>query len=157
MGAEVQEDVQARMAEFARRCKESGLAGTHQRMVIYRVLATSADHPSPELVYERVRLEIPSISKATVYKNIHAFIEAGMLREVSELHQTNRLDANLERHHHLICTRCKKVVDYQDEQLNEIRSSESEPLGFRLYEYRVEARGLCPACRLESAKENQGE
>jgi len=147
MGAIVLKEVQARMADFTRRCKEAGLVGTHQRMVIYRVLAQSADHPSPELVYERVSREIPSISKATVYKNIHTFIEAGMLREVSELHQTNRLDANLERHHHLICTRCKRVVDYQDEQLNNTRASELEPLGFRLFEYRVEARGLCPACR----------
>jgi Fur family peroxide stress response transcriptional regulator len=137
------------MAEFARRCRETGLANTHQRMIIYRVLVESADHPSPELVYERVRVEIPSISKATVYKNIRAFVEAGVLREVSDLHQTNRLDANLERHHHLICTRCKCVVDYQDEQLNRVRSSEAEPLGFRLDEYRVEVRGLCPACRLE--------
>lgn len=149
MGPALHEGVNERMAEFARRCRETGLANTHQRMVIYRVLVESSDHPSPEVVYERVRAEIPSISKATVYKNIHAFVEAGVLREVSDLHQTNRLDANLERHHHLICTRCKRVVDYQDEQLSQVRSSEAEPLGFRLDEYRVEVRGLCPACRLE--------
>ena len=149
MGQALRAGVDQRMAEFARRCRETGLANTHQRMIIYRVLVESADHPSPELVYERVRAEIPSISKATVYKNIHAFVEAGVLREVSDLHQTNRLDANLERHHHLICTRCKCVVDYQDEQLNKVRSSQAEPFGFRLDEYRVEVRGLCPACRLK--------
>ena len=145
----VQEVLNERMAEFMRRCRDARLANTHQRMVIYRVLATSVDHPSPELVYERVRAEIPSISKATVYKNIHSFVEAGVLREVSDLHQTNRLDANLERHHHLICTSCKCVVDYQDERLNRVRLSEAEPCGFRLDEYRVEVRGLCPACRVE--------
>ena len=142
-------EVSERMADFARRCRETGLANTHQRMIIYRVLVESADHPSPELVYERVRAQIPSISKATVYKNIHAFVEAGVLREVSDLHQTNRLDANLERHHHLICTRCKRVVDYQDELLNNVRSSVAEPMGFRLDEFRVEVRGLCPTCRRE--------
>jgi Fur family peroxide stress response transcriptional regulator len=147
--APIQERLDERMAEFARRCRETGLANTHQRMIIYRVLVESVDHPSPELVYDRVRAEIPSISKATVYKNIHAFVEAGVLREVSDLHQTNRLDANLDRHHHLICTRCKRVVDYQDKQLNRVRASEAEPLGFQLDEYRVEARGLCPTCRVE--------
>ncbi len=146
MGA-LGQDVKARMSEFARRCKQSGLATTHQRTVIYRVLVESRDHPSPELVYERVAREIPEISRATVYKNIHTFIEAGMLREVSELHQTNRLDANLERHHHLICTRCRKVVDFQDDQLDSIRASKTEPDGFQVTEYRVEARGLCPACK----------
>jgi Fur family peroxide stress response transcriptional regulator len=141
------QDVKARMGDFSRRCKEAGLTATHQRTVIYRVLVESRDHPSPELVYERVSREIPEISRATVYKNIHTFLDAGLLREVSELHQTNRLDANLERHHHLICTRCRKVVDFQDEQLDGIQASMAEPDGFQVTEYRVEARGLCPACR----------
>lgn len=139
--------VEARMADFTRRCREAGLSTTHQRTIIYRVLVESQDHPSPELVYERVSREIPEISRATVYKNIHTFIDAGMLREVSELHQTNRLDANLDRHHHLICTRCRKVVDYHDDQLDGVRLSEAEPDGFQVNEYRVEIRGLCPACR----------
>ena len=143
----LRQDVAARMGDFTRRCKEAGLTTTHQRSVIYRVLVESQDHPSPELVYERVSLEIPEISRATVYKNIHTFIDAGILREVSELHQTSRLDANLERHHHLICTRCWKVVDYQDDQLDGIRATEEEPDGFQVSEYRVEVRGLCPACR----------
>lgn len=140
-------DIDVRMGEFTRRCKEAGLTATHQRTVIYRVLVESRDHPSPELVYERVSREIPEISRATVYKNIHTFIDAGMLRKVSELHHTNRLDANLERHHHLICTRCSKVVDYQDDELDSIHASKPEPDGFQVTEYRVEARGLCPACR----------
>ncbi len=134
------------MGEFTRRCKEAGLTTTHQRTVIYRVPIESRDHPSPELVYERVSRDISEISRATVYKNIHTFIDAGMLREVSELHQTSRLDANLERHHHLICKRCRKVVDLQD-QLDGVRASKPEPDGFQVTEYRVEARGLCPECR----------
>ena len=146
MGALAQ-DVEARMGEFTRRCKEAGLTATHQRTVIYRVLVESRDHPSPELVYERVSRQIPEISRATVYKNIQTFVDAGMLREVSELHQTNRLDANLERHHHLICTRCKKVVDYHDDQLDSVRASRKKPHGFQVTEYRVEARGLCPECK----------
>lgn len=141
------QDIEDRMGAFTRRCKEAGLTATHQRTVIYRVLVESRDHPSPELVYERVSREIPEISRATVYKNIHTFIDAGMLREVSELHQTNRLDANLERHHHLICIRCRKVVDYHDDELDSVRASNAEPDGFQVTEYRVEARGLCPACR----------
>jgi Fur family peroxide stress response transcriptional regulator len=146
MGA-LRRDIETRMGEFTRRCQEAGLAATHQRTIIYRVLVESHDHPSPEVVYERVSQEIPEISRATVYKNIHTFIDAKLLREVSELHQTNRLDANLERHHHLICTRCRKVVDYQDDQLQGVRASKPEPGGFQVTEYRVEVRGLCPACR----------
>jgi Fur family peroxide stress response transcriptional regulator len=139
------------LAQFRCRCAAAGLAATHQRYVIYRVLSQSHDHPSPELVVERVREQIPSISHATVYKNIHTFVEIGLLREVTTLHQTSRLDANLDRHHHLVCVRCQKVVDFYDKTLDGARAEEASPLGFRIERYQVEAHGLCPDCQaLES-------
>ena len=49
MGA-LGQDVEARMGDLTRRCKEAGLRTTHQGTVIYRVLVESRDHPSPELV-----------------------------------------------------------------------------------------------------------
>ena len=138
------------LAEFRCRCSAAGLAATHQRWTIYRVLAESPDHPSPETVVERVRREIPSISHATVYKNIHTFVEIGLLREVNTLHQTSRLDANLDRHHHLVCVKCRKVVDYYDEALDRARPREETPGGFLVERYQVEALGLCPECRAEA-------
>lgn len=136
-----------RMEDFAARCAEAGLAATHQRFVIYRVLAESVDHPSPETVYARVRAQIPTISQATVYKNIHTFKELGLLSEVNSLHQTSRLDANLERHHHLVCVRCRRVVDFYDERLDGARSVQERPHGFQIVRYHVEAHGLCPQCQ----------
>ena len=137
--------------DFRCRCSAAGLAATHQRYVIYRVLAESRDHPSPETVVERVREEIPSISHATVYKNIHTFVEIGLLREVNTLHQTSRLDANLDQHHHLVCVSCRKVVDFYDETLDRARTRQAAPLGFRIDRYQVEAHGLCPECQRAEA------
>src|SRR5689334_20745091 len=90
-----------RMALFQQRCHDLGLACTHQRIVIYRAIAGSVSHPTPESVYEQVRREMPTISLGTVYKNIHTFMEAGLLREVNILHESLRVDANLDDHHHL--------------------------------------------------------
>lgn len=140
-------DLQSRLDDFTARCADAGLAATHQRLVIYRVLAESLDHPSPEAVYERVRREIPSISQATVYKNIHVLTDLGLVSEVNELHRTNRLDANLDRHHHLVCVRCKKVVDYYDEALDSIQAQETSPHGFQIRRCQVEMHGLCPDCQ----------
>jgi Fur family peroxide stress response transcriptional regulator len=63
----------------------------------------------------QVRKEIPSISLATIYKNIKTFLDAGLLREVSTPGQTMRLDANLESHHHLICASCGTILDLSEE------------------------------------------
>ncbi len=135
------------LADFRCRCAGAGLAATHQRFVIYQVLLESIDHPSPEAVVERVRERIPSVSHATVYKNIHTFVEIGLIREVNLLHQTSRLDANLARHHHLVCESCRKVVDFYDAGLDEARAAEPAPHGFEIRRYQVEAHGLCPECR----------
>jgi Fur family peroxide stress response transcriptional regulator len=132
--------------EFREACVREGLAVTHQRLVIYQALLASRSHPSPEEVYERVRMEIPSISLGTVYKNIRTFIDHGLLGEVSLHHGHARLETNLKPHHHLVCLRCKAIIDLHDEDLEPVRLRVRAPGGFRIQRYSVEAIGICPAC-----------
>jgi len=134
------------MMGFRQRCREAGLAVTHQRAVIYREIMESRNHPSPESIYERVRAQIPSLSLATVYKNIHAFLEAGLLREVSPFHGALRLEGTMEDHHHLVCTRCKKIVDIEPADLAPVELRRPLPAGFKVLRYTVEFQGVCPAC-----------
>ncbi len=139
--------IESRMAHFRSRCSELGLAATHQRQSIYRVLAESETHPQPEAIYRRVKRRIPAISLATVYKNIKTFVAMGLLQEVGSEAGSYRLDANLDRHHHLVCVRCKAVVDFYDPRLDRVRATEAHPKDFRILRYQVEALGVCPACR----------
>ena len=132
--------------DFRELCREHGLAVTHQRQVIFEALAGTPDHPSPEDVYERVRIAVPSMSLATVYKTLHTFVEHGILRELSPHHGTMRVDWNTGAHHHLICTRCKKVIDIEDEDLDRIRVRQKLPRGFRVDRIAVEIQGLCENC-----------
>ncbi len=143
------------MRRFRDRCAALGLAATHQRQVIYRVLAGSDEHPHPEAIYRRVKLEIPAISLATVYKNVKTFVAMGLLQEVGSQPGAYRLDANLERHHHLVCVGCKAVVDFYDPRLDRVRATEPNPRNFQILRYQVEALGLCPACRRKTARSNK--
>ena len=138
--------LEERMVWFRQRCKEAGLACTHQRQVIYRALAETESHPSPELIYERVRTAIPSVSLATIYKSIRTFLDEGLLMEVNPLHEAARLDANLEPHHHLVCTSCKGVQDLPMEMLEPLKPSRPLPGGFVARQYHVEVLGLCSKC-----------
>lgn len=126
--------------------RDSGLSLTHQRVVIYRAIREMRNHPSPESIYERVRQQIPSISLGTVYKNIKAFVESGLLRELSPHHGTLRLETKLVDHHHLVCTRCKAIVDIDDKDLEPIRLKRLLPEGFHVERYSVEIHGLCASC-----------
>src|ERR1035441_8391582 len=88
---------------FQQLCHQKQLTVTHQRLVRYRALMQMPDHPNPEQVFERVRLELPSISLATVYKTLHLFLETGIIREVSPHHGSLRIEPHATRHHHFIC------------------------------------------------------
>lgn len=141
---------ESQVERFRKVFRDAGLPLTHQREVIYRTVLDMRNHPSPELIYDRVRQEIPSISLGTVYKNIRTFIESGLLREVSLHHGTLRLDANLGEHHHLVCSRCRAIVDLNEEDIEPLRLRRDPPAGFQVDRYSVEFQGLCAGCASET-------
>jgi Fe2+ or Zn2+ uptake regulation protein len=138
--------------EFRDRCRAAGLALTHQREIIFRTVYELRSHPTPEAIYDKVREEIPSISLATVYKNVKAFVDSGLLREVSPLHGSLRVDANTDNHHHLVCTECRTVIDLDEDDLEPARLRRPLPEGFVLKRCAVEFYGLCPRCAAKSSK-----
>ena len=132
--------------DFRRLCEQNGLSVTHQRHLIYNALTAMREHPSPEAVYERVKQQIPSISLATVYKNIRTFAEHGLIREVSLHHGSARIETNMAPHHHLICLRCKALVDLPEEEFEPVRMKRRAPKGYEIHRFSIEAIGLCPHC-----------
>ncbi len=141
--------------EFQELCKRHTLSATHPRRVIYETLQSLPGHPSPEAVYERVRKEIPSISLATVYKNIKTFVDAGVIREVSLHHGTLRVDPNLHEHHHLVCAECKSVMDVDAEALAPIKLKQKLPKGFVLQRFSVDIIGLCDTCAAKKQRKTK--
>lgn len=131
---------------FREACHRNGLAATHQRQVIYETLCEMPGHPGPEEIFARVREQIPSISLATVYKSLHAFLEAGIVHEVSLHGGSLRVDPNPEFHHHLICMQCRSVSDVPAAMVAPVTMHGRLPAGFRVKHYAVEIQGLCSDC-----------
>ena len=131
--------------DFDRVCRDHGLAATHQRRIIFRAVTSSPGHYSPEEVYDAVRAEIPSISLATVYKNLKTFVGAGLLREVSPHHGSLRVDPTLTPHHHLVCRKCKSITDIDAKFLDPVRVRRTPP-GFTIEQFSVDILGVCSKC-----------
>jgi Fur family peroxide stress response transcriptional regulator len=140
--------------EFRRLCVEHNLAATHQRQRIYEALASRPGHYSPEEIYEQVKQDLPSISLATIYKNLKTFIQAGIIREVSPHYGSWRVDATAEPHHHLICTRCRSITDIELDMLEPVKLRGQLPAGFRMQKVAVEILGLCETCAAAEVKPN---
>ena len=134
-----------KMHELVRRSRDARMSVTPQRAAIYRALLESEDHPSPEILYRRVHRRMPSLSLATIYKALDALVRLGLVLQVDVAGETKRYDANLDRHHHLICTRCKKVTDFYDEGLDTVAPSK-RLAGFVARTVSVQVFGLCPVC-----------
>jgi Fur family transcriptional regulator, peroxide stress response regulator len=133
--------------QFRDRCSGAGLAFTHQRQVLFSALIAMPGHPSPEQVSARVKRHIPSISLATVYKNIKLFIERGIFREVSLHHGSLRLETNSRPHHHLVCTQCKAICDIDEDELGQFPPPRKLSGGFLVERYAIDVLGLCAACQ----------
>lgn len=139
--------------EFRHLCREHNLAATHQRQKIYETMVSRSGHYSPEEIYVQVKQDLPSISLATVYKNLKTFVQAGILRDASAHHGTWRVDANTAPHHHLVCTRCHSITDLDVDLLGPVKLQGRLPAGFRLEKFNVEVQGVCKACfRKENGK-----
>jgi Fur family transcriptional regulator, peroxide stress response regulator len=132
--------------EFREICARCGLAATHQRQVIYDTVMSLSGHPSTETIFEKVKQQIPSISLATVYKNVRTFLERGVFQEVSFHYGSLRVEPNRRPHHHLICTRCKSITDLDAGELEPVRLRGQVPQGFQVQRFAVDVLGICEAC-----------
>ena len=132
---------------FREICQQNGIAVTHQRQMLYEVMKTMHGHPSPEEVYAKVKKKIPAISLATVYKNIHLFVESGVFREVSMHHGSVRVEMNGEAHHHMVCSKCKAITDIGEDELGLVAKRNKLPGGFLVERYAVDVIGVCAKCQ----------
>jgi Fur family transcriptional regulator, peroxide stress response regulator len=133
---------------FRELCQENGIAVTHQRQVLYEVMKSMHGHPSPEEVYARVKKKVPAISLATVYKNIHLFVESGVFRKMSLHHGSVRVEMNDEPHHHMVCSKCSAITDIGEKELGLVPKRNRLADGFLVERYSVDVIGVCAKCQV---------
>lgn len=127
------------ISRLEQRCIEKGLKMTDQRRVIARVLSDADDHPDVEAVYRRATVVDPRISIATVYRTVRLFEEANILDRHDFGDGRARYEERSGEHHdHLIDIQSGKVVEFKNEQIEELQRRIAEQLGYRLIGHRLE-------------------
>jgi len=131
---------------FEHVCRDKGIKLTHQRMEIFREIAHSVTHPSAEEIHKRLKSKLPMISLDTVYRTLSTFETIGIISKVSVLVNKVRFDSNLIPHHHLVCTKCKGILDFYWPTFYKIKvPSETKKWG-KILAKQVELRGICESC-----------
>ncbi len=140
------------MENFEQVCKARGLRITHQRAEIFYELAKYPGHPKIENVFRQVRKRLKTLSLDTIYRTIAAFEKNGLIKRVQILDNSARFDINLSVHHHLVCTRCKRIEDFYWPDFDEIKLPTEIGGWGKIYSKHVEIRGLCRDCRTKRKK-----
>ncbi len=134
-------------SEIERMCIEKGMRMTGQRRVIARVLSDAVDHPDVEEVYRRSTEIDGHISIATVYRTVRLFEEAGILERhdfrVENGENRARFELVTEVHHdHLIDVEGGEVIEFHDDEIEELQKRIAEKHGYRLVDHRMELYGV---------------
>ena len=144
----------------------AGLRCTPQRLAVYDQLSRELRHPSAEDVFHAVRLTIPKISLATVYKALEALVEIGAATRLTAADGTGsaRYDARSEEHYHFRCLRTGSVYDLPTRfdpalvsKLDPHLEEDLERQGFRVTGYRLELIGYRDQASLAAHPRHQAE
>ena len=130
--------------------RKNGLKITPQRRRLLEMLNDDQSHPTAEQVYQRLLLDMPDVSRTTVYNTLHELVRLGKLVPVEAISEHGlRYDSNTHDHHHLLCLGCHQLVDIQDNFEGVILPTEKAG-GYQVLKYQVTFSGYCPDCQISS-------
>jgi Fur family peroxide stress response transcriptional regulator len=143
-------DQNNRFNAIIQKLRDNGHKITPQRMAIVKILADSQGHPSVENIHGQIKKDFPTMSLATVYRNIVLIKELGEVLELGFPDGSNRYDGNKPYPHpHVICIKCKKIVDPVLDSLDEMKKEVAIETNFKIMNHRLDFFGLCSNCMAE--------
>ena len=145
-------DPKKRFDAIIQKLRDNGHKITPQRLAIVTILAKSEGHPTVETIYDQIKNDFPTMSLATVYRNILLIKSLGEVLELGFPDGSNRYDGNTPTPHpHVICIKCKKIVDPALDSLDEMKNEVAEATHFKILNHRLDFFGICSNCMAEKA------
>ena len=125
------------------------MRNTVQRQLVLDAVKALNIHATAEQVYEFIVLKHPSISKATVYRNLNQMSEAGELLNIGTFYGCAHYDHQCHDHHHFVCESCYKVFDVESD-FSDIVSRVKGSQGFDISNFQLSFGGLCWNCKAQA-------
>lgn len=90
---------------------KKGISPSIQRLKTLEYLYENRTHPSVDKIYDKLKNEIPTLSKTTIYNVLRRFIKEGIVKEITIEGSEVRFDIFIEPHAHFKCEKCGKIFD----------------------------------------------
>jgi len=122
---------------------------SYQRIKIYDYLLKNNNHPTVDMIYQKLSHEIPTLSKTTVYNTLKLFEEHHIIRNVNIDENEIRYDAVKSIHGHFKCEQCGKIYDF-NYNFKDLKYSGLE--NFTLNQTDIIIKGTCKSCLAKTKK-----
>lgn len=137
--------------ELKENLKEKGYKLTPQRRAILDIIIDKeGQHLTAEEIYDEVKKICPDIGLATVYRTVLLLEEVNVIYKLDLNDGCSRYELvhsdEEHRHHHLVCNKCKKVFEVQDDLLEELEERIEKTYKFRILDHSVKFFGICSEC-----------
>ena len=137
--------------DLARLLHQNGYRMTPQRQSVLDAVCEINGHATPEQIYEIVHEETPAINKATVYRVLKFLLELELV--TATFSADGRLEYELAGsnfHHHLVCRKCGKDVQFFDQGFSALVRSLQDTYAFKVESNHITLTGLCDLCRVKT-------
>ena len=122
---------------------------TLKRAAVLQVLQESQGHLQPDEIFRRAKEQCPGMVLATVYNNLHALCEAGLIRRIRTADGADYYDKTPTPHEHAICTHCGTMLDLQ---LGNLSASFAKKTDLPILSYDLIVHTVCPDCLKQKSK-----
>lgn len=132
--------------------KEEGYKLTPQRRSIVDIMIKNeGKHLNSEEIYDLVKVSCPEIGLATVYRTLQLLDDIGAVSKLNLDDGCCRYEINLNdethNHHHLICKKCNKIIEVEEDLLETLEEQIEKNYGFKIFDHDVKFFGMCNSCK----------
>jgi len=135
--------------KFQQYLKSKNLAFSKERKIILdEVFSTSGHFEAEDLLFS-LRKKKKRVSRATVYRTLDLLVKSGSVSKIDfgEAHSHYEHILEQEYHGHLVCLKCGKIIEFENEKIGKLKNEEAKRNNFQIMRHSLEFYGYCSRCR----------
>lgn len=127
--------------------RTAGYKVTAARQAVLQVIEQEDEHLDPAEILRRAQQRYPALGRATVYRTLELLTQLNLVRPIYVGEHGPIYIRTQGGHHHLVCSNCGVVIDFDQCVADQMTAELAERFGFQIQSHLLEFYGQCAACQ----------